>query len=68
MGICGIIIKYNKLKIMIDPISTERETSEHCLSLLKWKREKHTVFQSHIYTRKNKLLRIEIRIKTFSDY
>lgn len=68
MGICGIIIKYNKLKIMIDPINTERETSENCLSLLKWKREKHTVFRSPIYARKNKLLRIEIRIKTFSDY
>lgn len=68
MGICGIIIKYNKLKIMIDPINTERETSEHCLSLLKWKREKYTVFQSPIYTRKTKLLRIEIGIKTFSDY
>lgn len=52
MGICGIIIKYNKLKIMIDPINTERETSENCLSLLKWKREKHSLPITYLYQKK----------------
>lgn len=64
-----MLTKYNKMKIMIDPIHIEGELTGECYRfLLKWKREKHTKPFNHISIPEKKLSRFEIGIKTFSDY